>query len=240
MKSESLFQLEDRKRREYLQILLSWGALGLIPCRLANAGWFSSSPDKMDADRSIYSLDGVALVNGKPATLKTRIRAGDRVQTRADSEIIFVVGADSFIMRSNSEMQIEGSGFFIDSLRMLSGKLLSVFARRQSEKVLRMISPTATIGIRGTGVYMEAEPDLTYLCTCYGQVALASTDDPDDTELITTTNHDMPRYIASKPNRGSSIRAAPVINHSDAELKLLEAIVGRKVPKGFGKSSYKN
>jgi hypothetical protein len=99
--------------------------------------------------------------------------------------------------------------------------------------------PTATIGIRGTGVYIEAEPDLTYVCTCYGQVALASRDDPDDAELITTKNHDDPRYISRKPDKGTSIRLAPVINHSDAELKLLEAIVGRKVPKGFGKSSYK-
>lgn len=239
MKSEDLFQLEDRKRREYLRIMLSGGALGLIPYSLANAGWFSSSPEKLAVDKSIYSLDGVALVNGQPATLNTRIRAGDRVQTRADSEIIFVVGADSFIMRSNSEMEIGGSSYFIESLRLLSGKLLSVFAKRKSGQVLRMLVPTATIGIRGTGVYIEAEPDLTYVCTCYGQVALASRDDPNDAELINTKNHDDPRYISSKPSKGTSIRLAPVINHSDAELKLLEAIVGRKVPKGFGKNSYK-
>ncbi len=33
-------------------------------------------------------------------------------------------------------------------------------------------------GIRGTGIYMEAEPNLTYLCTCYGQVAMSSALDP--------------------------------------------------------------
>lgn len=239
MKSDNLLQLEDRKRREYLRVLLSCGALGLIPCSLANASWFSSSPEKMAADKSIYSLEGVALVNGQPATLKTRIRAGDRIQTRADSELIFVVGADSFVMRSNSEMEIGGSNYFIESLRLLSGKLLSVFDKRKSGPVLKMQVPTATIGIRGTGIYVEAEPDLTYVCTCYGQVALASRDDPDDTELISTKNHDDPRYISRKPAKGTSIRLAPVINHSDAELKLLEAIVGRKVPKGFGKNSYK-
>lgn len=239
MKSEEICQLDDIRRREYLLKMLSCGALGLIPYSLANAGWFSSSPEKMAADKSIYSLEGVALVNGQPATLKTRIRPGDRIQTRADSEIIFVVGADSFIMRSNSEMEIDGSSYFVDSLRLLSGKLLSVFDKRKSGQVLKMQVPTATIGIRGTGVYIEAEPDLTYVCTCYGQVVLASRDDPDDAELITTKNHDDPRYISRKPKKGTSIRLAPVINHSDAELKLLEAIVGRKVPKGFGKNSYK-
>jgi hypothetical protein len=240
MKSDHLLQPDDSKRREYLRKMLSCGALGLIPYSLANAGWFSSSPEKLAADKSIYSLKGVALVNGQAANLNTRIHAGDRVQTRADSELIFVVGADSFVMRSNSDMEIAGSSFFIDSLRILSGQLLSVFAKRKAGQGLRMLAPTATIGVRGTGVYMEAEPDLTYVCTCYGQVELASKDDPDDMELITTKNHDAPRYISSKPSKGSSIRAAPVINHSDAELKLLEAIVGRKVPRGFGKSSYKN
>ncbi len=238
MKSDDFCHLDDSSRREYLLKMLSCGALGLIPFSLANAGWFSSSPKKIAEDKSIYSLDGVVLVNGQPATLKTRIRAGDRVQTRADSELIFVVGADSFIMRSNSEMQIEGSNFFIDSLRVLSGQLLSVFAKRKAGQVLKMMAPTATIGIRGTGVYMEIEPDLTYLCTCYGQVELAARDDPNDKELITTTNHDAPRYISSKPSKGSSIRSAPVINHRSSELKLLEAIVGRKVPRGFGKRSY--
>ena len=101
-----------------------------------------------------------------------------------------------------------------------------------------MSGPTATLGVRGTGVYMEAEPDLTYLCTCYGQVSLAASSDPNDTEIITATNHDLPRYITRKAVKGTRIRPAPVINHSNAELKLLEAIVGRQVPKGFGVKPY--
>jgi hypothetical protein len=48
----------------------------------------------------------------------------------------------------------------------------------------------------------------------------------------------MPRYITSQAVKGTRIRPAPVINHDDSELKLLEAIVGRKVPKGFGKRGY--
>ena len=70
------------------------------------------------------------------------------------------------------------------------------------------------------------------MCTCYGEVALTSNLDPDDAEQIVTTNHDMPRYVSSKAVKGSHIRPAPVINHSNEELKLLEAIVGRAVPKG--------
>ncbi len=238
MHSDGKFQLDDATRREYLRRMLSCGALGLIPYRLANAGWFSSSPKKLATDKSIYSLEGQAMVNGVVAGLDTRIRAGDRIQTGDNSEIIFVVGSDSFIMRSDSEMEIEGSNFFIDSLRVLSGSLLSVFGKRKAGQALNISATTATIGIRGTGVYMEVEPDLTYVCTCYGQVALASSADADDSEIITTTNHDLPRYVSNKPAKGSHIRSAPVINHSNSELKLLEAIVGREVPEGFGKKPY--
>lgn len=97
---------------------------------------------------------------------------------------------------------------------------------------------TATIGIRGTGLYLESEPDLVYLCTCYGQVALSSSDDLDDNELITTTRHDSPRYIDRNPNRGSRIRSAPVVRHTNTELRLLENIVGRDVPKHLRRADY--
>lgn len=232
--------LDDAWRREYLARMLACGTLAFVPAQLALAGWFSSGPEKISADKSIHSVSGEALVNGERADLETRIRAGDRVQTRNDSEIIFVVGDDSFMLRSNSEVDIDGGNFLVRNLRLLSGSLLSVFGKRDVGETLTMSGPTATLGIRGTGVYMEAEPGLTYVCTCYGQVALAASDDPDDSEIISTTNHDMPRYISNRVVNGTRIRHAPVINHDDSELKLLEAIVGRKVPKGFGKKSYNN
>jgi hypothetical protein len=240
MDPEEYFQLDDARRRECLARLLACGALGLIPYSLANAGWLSGSSKKLADDRSIDSIKGEAFVNGKPANLGTRIAAGDRVQTGDDSQIIFAVGGDSFLMRSQGDMEITGSNFFIGGLRIISGALLSVFAPRKPEDQLNLSAATATIGIRGTGVYVEVDPDLTYVCTCYGKVSLASTANPEDSELIKTRNHDSPRYISKEPVKGTRIRKAPVINHDNDELELLEAIVGRKLPKGFGKESYKD
>ena len=115
--------------------------------------------------------------------------------TGRKSRVIFAVGGDSFILRSESELDISGAGFLINSLRIITGRLLSVFAKRDPVQQLRMSASTATIGIRGTGVYIEADPELTYICTCYGQVALSVNDDPDDSELIASKSHDQPRYI---------------------------------------------
>ena len=46
-------------------------------------------------------------------------------------------------------------------------------------------------------------------------------------ENVTTQYHDEPRYIFSEEKR---IDPAPVINHSDKELKIFEALVARVPP----------
>ncbi len=229
---------EDEQRRDYLVKLLTASAFSMAPLNVVQAFW-GSTPDKLPDDKSIFSLEGDVRVNGRPADLDTRIEGGDVVSTEDDSEVIFAVGSDSFILRSNSEMQIEGGGFFVQALRMLTGSVLSVFGQRTSTQQLTMNSSTATIGIRGTGVYMESEPGLTYLCTCYGQVGLYSNLDLNDNELITATHHDAPKYITDRKVRDSYIRPAPFKNHTDAELKILEAIVGREVPFGIESELYK-
>ncbi len=230
---------DDEKRRQYLVRLLTLSGMTMTPAGILHAAWWGSKPEKLPDDKSIFSLEGDVRVNGKQADLATRIRGGDVVQTARDSEVVFAVGSDSFILRSNSEMEIEGGGFFVNALRMLTGSVLSVFGKRQKTNTLTMNSSTATIGIRGTGVYMESEPGLTYLCTCYGQVGLYSNQDLDDSELITATHHDAPKYITDRKIRNSRIRPAPFKNHTDAELKLLEAIVGREVPFGIESELYK-
>jgi hypothetical protein len=230
---------DDEKRREYLVKLLTMSILTATPMGVLHAAWWGSTPKKMADDKSIFSLEGDVRVNGQSADLGTQIKGGDVVSTQRDSEVIFAVGGDSFVLRSNSEMEIEGGGIFLSALRMVTGSVLSVFGKRSGQQQLTMSSSTATIGIRGTGVYMESEPGLTYLCTCYGQVGLYASDDLNDSELLTATHHDAPKYITDKKVRGTAIRPAPFKNHTDAELKILEAIVGREVPFGIESELYK-
>ena len=240
MNSDDPWRLEDPKRRARLMQWLILGGIGMATPGVGQAFFFSKKSKKLDEDRSIFTLKGEVSVNDQKADKETRIRAGDTVRTGERSEVVFVVGGDSFIMRDNSEMEIGGGNFLIDNLRILTGRVLSVFARRESAQALQVSATTATIGVRGTGMYIEAEPDLTYLCTCYGQIALSASDDPNESELITTTNHDAPRYISSQPGQnGARIRSAPVKNHTNVELQLLEELVGRQVPKHLRKAYVK-
>ena len=223
----------DRVRREFLVRLLGAGFFSLSPAlgiRSVNA--MSRLPDELPPGRSIYRLEGKVFINRLPADEQTSISPGDVIETGAKSQVIFIVNRDAFILRENSRLELEpdGEGLLLESLRLLTGKLLSVMEKRGEKQKLNFFTTTATIGIRGTGIYLESEPEKTYVCTCYGKTELRASADPAQTELLETRYHDAPRYIYMTPKGGRLISEAPVINHTDAELGLVEALVGRTVP----------
>ncbi len=193
-------------------------------------------PRKLAPGRSIYRLRGEVTVDGVRANMETRISASSLVKTGDDSSIIFVVGSDAFILRSNSELQLEGGSSLISFMRMLSGRLLSVFGKRGAPH--RMQTLTATIGIRGTGIYLESDPEQTYVCTCYGRTIIESRTDPDVYEHIQAKHHDKPLYVLADKNN-KLIRDAPFINHTDSELALIEELVGRAPPFAFNNDIYR-
>ncbi len=232
----------DDPRRQILVRALAAGLLGsgLTPAQALTFGsFFGGKPAKLPETQSIYSVNGDVTVNNETATLKTRINPGDTVETARNSEVIFVVNSHSMILRSESKLVIEkeessASALLISGLRMLSGKLLSV--SRNSN--MRVTSATATIGIRGTGFYIEADPERTYFCTCYGVTEVEASADPQSRETVAATRHDRPLYIVADGAAGNNIRNAPFINHTDQELSLIETLVGRKTPFVFSGTAY--
>lgn len=231
---------EDPRRRQLIRALTA-GAFGGGWAVDALADIFGSPPSKLPAGQSVYRLSGDVRVNDKPATMRTQITPSDTIATGRHGEIVFVVGAHSYILRGDSRMELrgrqEGTSFITDSLRLLTGRLLAVMGRTPGG--LRMQTVTATIGIRGTGVYLEADPAQTYFCTCYGTADVASVNDPASRETVESKHHDRPLYILGDPKAaGNNIRRAPFINHTDQELMLIETLVGRTPPFVFPGSDY--
>ena len=231
----------DDPRRQVLIRLLSAGLLGLsAPAAQAiTFGIFGSRPRKLPEGQSIYGVSGQVTVNDREATLATQIKPGDTIQTAQNSEIVFVVNTHSMILRSDSKMVIERpsnapESLIIGGLRMLSGKLLSV----SRNSPMQISTSTATIGIRGTGFYVEADPERTYFCTCYGATEVQATDDPSSRESITASHHDRPVYVVKDGGAGNNIRNAGFINHTDQELALIETLVGRRTPFVFSNDVY--
>jgi hypothetical protein len=191
-------------------------------------GWLRRALAAGSVEKGIHRLRGEVRVNGAPAVEGMDVKAGDVVTTGANSEVVFVTYKDAFLVRSNSRVEAQGTAgaLLLTGLRIVTGAVLSVFSPGEPK---RLQTPTATIGIRGTAVYIEAEPDRTYVCTCYGIADLAALDDPAANETVSTRHHEQPRYIMAI-GAPQMLMRAPVINHTDVELTMLEALVGRRPP----------
>ena len=183
------------------------------------------------------SVSGEVQINGQRGTLESKIGGGSTIQTGRDSELVYVVGESAYIARPNTEIVIETpkDSALVTGLRLLTGKLLSVFPSRHP---VQLTTKVASIGIRGTGVYMESDPEQTYFCTCYGVSDVTAINDPQSKETVAASHHDRPLYILGNEPAGKNIRNAPFINHTDQELMLIETLVGREPPFVFPKSDY--
>lgn len=214
-------------RRKLLQFIALGGFSSSV-----NAFWFFNKNDNeqqkiVNANRQIHTLKGTVKINGQIPAASTIIKPGDEIFTGDNSKFVFHQGKDAYLLRGNTQIQLEGDNSLVDTLRIVSGAVLSVFGSGNK----KIITPVATAGIRGTGTYFEVDENETYFCTCYGDTRIESNNDPSVTELLSTTHHESPRYIRNS-TEGSYIEKAPVKNHSDEELIMLEATVGREPPFG--------
>jgi hypothetical protein len=175
-------------------------------------------------EKGVYRVRGEVRINDAPAREGMDVKAGDTVVTASGAEIVFVINRDAFLLRANSRLEVGGAA--ADVFRLVTGALLSVY-EPGAPKTLH--ARTATIGIRGTGIYVESAPDKTYVCTCYGEAELVPLGEPAAAETVRTRHHEQPRYVMAK-GAPQMIMKAPVVDHTDAELVLLESLVGRSVP----------
>jgi hypothetical protein len=235
-------------RRDFLvqALSLGWLAGGIGWNSPALAALFGKLPGKLPAGKSVFEVKGEVLIDGKQVTEGTVIKPSDKITTGSNSYLIAAVGANSFILRDRSVLDLGGGNPLKQVMRLVSGKFLGVFGKIGRDRSLSINTPVATIGIRGTGVYAESDPDKTYLCTCYGTTEMAAAADyeftgnrgPVEVAQVTAQHHDAPKYILAQPDNGKRITPAPFINHTDLELMTIEALVGREAPFGLPASEY--
>lgn len=210
-------------RRAWVRTVIA--AAALMPGGMA--GLLARAVQAQSSAQGFNQVTGTVLVNGQVAIPGTLVGLGDRITTELDGEGVFVVGADAFLVRGASEVELSGSGVVAETLSVLTGAILGVFGPRQ--QAMTIDTPVATAGIRGTAAYTIVEPTRSYICICYGTAELASKAVPSATENIQTTHHDSPRFF-NFPGQGPAIALAGVIGHDDVELAMLEALVGRTTP----------
>ncbi len=170
---------------------------------------------------AVHELSGQVLLNGRPMTRNSVIQPGQTVTTGGDGRVWFTVAGDAFFLRPGSELRLSPSvrESVVEALRLVTGALGATFRRGAQRSV---IAQTVTIGIRGTGIYVETTDNSTYACTCFGATEL-------DTNLDNASvraQHHAARWV----HRDRRIIEAAMENHTDEEMSRLERLAGRPYP----------
>ena len=225
-------------RRHWLKTLAAAGWLG--PAGIAGVVSEALAMAKVPVAPGIYKLRGQVTVNAQAARQGQLVGPGDTVATGPDSEVIYVIGQDAYLQRDQSTL-IFSADAAKSLLRIATGKVLAVFGKSAINR--EVLTSTATVGIRGTGFYIEDEGSgptaRTYFCLCYGSVELTPLAAPQQGENYSTSHHEKPVYISNNAAAPKLITPAPMVDHTDAELTLLEGLVGRWPPfAGKSRSRY--
>ncbi len=177
------------------------------------------------------NLFDISVFGVRMAVWGSAIFPGQTIQTGADGRIWFTLGGDAYFLRPASELRLianDARGTLIDVLRLVTGGLGATFrpGRRRS-----VVASTATIGIRGTGVYVETSREETYACTCFGATEKYSNVSGAMMERleVTTRNH-LARRILLDPAMGMRVIEAPFERHTSEEMTRLERLAGRPDP----------
>jgi ribosomal 50S subunit-recycling heat shock protein len=163
-------------------------------------------------------VKGDVFINGKKANSNMKVNLGDFVKTAKNSKVVFKIGEDAFMAKENTEFSIEQNDG-IRKLNLVSGGVLAVFKKGDKTD---LVTENMTAGIRGTGVYLESIDHKSYFCNCYGKTDVEITKTKQHKSLQ-ATHHSM---IWVKED-GTLKVAKEMRNHTDDELRELEALVGR-------------
>ena len=171
---------------------------------------------------------GDVLINGKAARAGSAVASGDTVATGPGAEAVFTIGDDGFLLRADGAVTVTdsmGAAGATREVNLDSGRLLSVFGPKR----ISLKTPHANVGIRGTAAYLESRPAVTNICVCYGHAVMTPLGAPERAEEVQTRHHEAPRRIYPS-GRDPAIEPYMVIDHTDEELVMLEALLGRVPP----------
>ena len=203
------------ERRDVMKAAAAWMVTGGFPAAIAQQR------------SNVVQLTGDALLNGKRLMPDQTIQTGDQLQTGPGSNLVFVMGNSSFLVRQNSLITVERGTTLntVSLLRIATGAVASVWSKGSSKSI---VTPTLTVGIRGTGLYTEVMPSSdkrTYFCNCYGTVELNA---GGSQKLSEAKYHQS--FWAEKELTPNKTRLIPtgLLNHTDEEMEFLARLINQR------------
>ncbi|MBF0614358.1 MAG: hypothetical protein G8237_01205 [Magnetococcales bacterium] len=225
---------EGSTRRQFLWHSVVWSAaLWPAGCVL------------MPVRQGVQWIEGEAWLDGRILNAYDQILPGVTLSTGAHSRLVLVSGDDAFLLGAHTTLTFHSANLpestpepdhpashappveepvvaAATGFTLQSGRVLSVFGSGARTLVI----PTATIGVRGTGLFLQVAPEQDYLCLCYGTIEIRMQHALPGKGSDLHATHHASRYLT--PN--GVIHTAPMLNHTDEELFMLEALVNRRPP----------
>ena len=188
------FATDVAARRARLKQLAALGLLG--PAGITGLIQEVLAKGDVPVVKGVNSLSGSATVNGNPAKAGTPVKPGDKISTSNGSTAVLVIGKDGFLLRDSTTVTFQESKTkpgLVEGVLVTTGKVLAVFATRVDGELIIKV-PHATVGVRGTGCYLEVHEGRSYFCLCYGEAAVTGVGMPQP-RILKTTHHESPVWL---------------------------------------------
>lgn len=202
------------QRRDTLKAAAAWLALGGLPGAIAQQRG------------NIIELTGDVLLNGQRLLPDQTLQTGDQIQTGATASLIFVIGDAAFQVRPDSRLWLERGGALssVSQLRLDAGAAASVWG---PDSLHQLVMPGLSADFRGAGLYAEVSEKYgqrSYLCNCYGTLALSAGED----RRVSTSAYHQAFWAASERRPGDALMPADSRHHTDGELAFLARLISQK------------
>ncbi len=130
-------------------------------------------PNLVFSKSIIHEMKGEVFFNGIQATKSSTLNNGDKIETK-DGLITFLFGEEIYKLRPNTIFILPANKKNSPST-LIKGAILGAFKKGGKRKMI--IQSTATLTIRGTGVYAKnVEGEQKRYCLCYGASDLETHD----------------------------------------------------------------
>lgn len=94
------------------------------------------------------------------------------MSTGEASSAVLLFGGDSYALKQSTTFVLPNENLQDKSSSLVSGAILASFLPGKPRRI--QINQKSTLVVRGTGVYIGIEPEMTEFCLCYGEVDLYS------------------------------------------------------------------
>lgn len=174
----------------------------------------------------VQSIKGKVQVNRKDVIAGSNLTPGDTVSTAENSSAVLLFGGDSYFLKQSTTFVLPNENLQDNSSSLVSGAVLASFLPGKPRRM--QINQKSNLVVRGTGVYVGIEPEMTEFCLCYGEVDLYS--DKSNVHINTESKFHKDFVILGDGEIRPAFWYERRLTHTSRQNIELEKIAGRPSP----------